>query len=73
MNGKVAPETEKPVPVTEAALTVTAAEPVDVKVTDFVAAVFTITPPKDRLVALRLRDEVPDCEEIAGFNCRTSV
>jgi hypothetical protein len=43
---------EKPVPVTEAELTVTAEAPVDVSVTDFVVDEFTARLPKLRLVGL---------------------
>src|SRR5258707_11989955 len=50
----VAPETEKPLPVTVAALTVTAAVPVDVKVTDCEAGEFSTTLPKDTLLAFTL-------------------
>ena len=50
--GKVAPETEKPAPVTAAELTVTGAVPVDDKTIDWLVAVFTATLPKARLVAL---------------------
>jgi hypothetical protein len=52
--GKVAPETEKPVPETESELMVTAIVPLEVAVTDFVTAVPTATLPNDREVALRL-------------------
>ena len=44
-----------PVPVSAAALTVTGSVPVDVKVTDCVAAVFTTTSWKATLVLLALR------------------
>ena len=43
---------EKPVPETEAELTVTAVEPVEVSVTEPVAAEFTATLPKLRVEAL---------------------
>jgi hypothetical protein len=42
----------KPAPVIAAELTVTGAVPVDVKVNDWVVAVFTVTLPKLRLPAL---------------------
>ena len=45
---------EKPVPETVAALTVTAAVPLDVRVTVCVVAEFTITLPNAMLVALML-------------------
>jgi hypothetical protein len=57
--GKVTPETAKPVPVSAAALTVTDAVPVDVKVTACVEVAFTVTSPKARLVALTLSVDVP--------------
>ena len=41
--------------MTDAALTVTGPVPVEVKVTDFVAAVFTVTLPNERLAALTLK------------------
>lgn len=54
MAGKVPPETEKPVPETVAALTVTDAPPVEESVTDCVAGVSITTFPNDTLVALML-------------------
>ena len=65
--GKVVPDTEKPVPVTMTAVTFTAVVPVDVSVTDFVAAVFSFTVPNDSLEALMLS------VEIAAFNCRATL
>ena len=59
MSGKVAPETEKPVPATVAALTVTAAVPVEDRVTDWVAGEFVKTSPKPMLVALMLSVGMP--------------
>ena len=50
----MAPETVKPVPVRVAALTVTAAVPVEDRVRDWVVAVFTFTLPKDKLDELTL-------------------
>jgi hypothetical protein len=52
VSGKVAPETVNPLPLAAAALTVTAALPVDDSVTVSVAAVFTETLPNATLVAL---------------------
>ena len=52
--GKVAPETVKPVPAAVAALTVTAAVPVEERVNVCVVAVFTFTLPKDKLDELTL-------------------
>ena len=66
MTGNVAPETEKPAPVTAPAFTVTATVPEDVKVTDFVTAVFSATLPNDRAVALTFSVGV------AAFNCRAN-
>ena len=57
----------KPVPVNVAELTVTAVVPVDVKVTDCVAAVFTSTLPNGTLVALMLSVGT------ATFNCRAKL
>jgi len=54
---------EKPVPETVAALTVTAAVPVDVRVIVWVVAEFTITLPNAMLVALMLSVGT------AAFNC----
>jgi hypothetical protein len=59
VTGRVAPESVKPVPVTVAALTVSGAVPVDVKVKDCVAAVFTTTLPKSTLAAFMLSVGVP--------------
>ena len=67
VNGKLAPETEKLDPVTVAALIVTAAVPVDDKVTVCVVAVFTFTLPKPMLAALRPRVGVPPS------SCRAKV
>ena len=50
----MAPETVKPVPATVAALTVTAAVPVEDRVSVCVVAVFAFTLPKARLEALTL-------------------
>ena len=60
MNGNVAPEMLKPVPVTEAALIVTAVVPVEVNVTDCVAGVFRFTDPKAMVVAFTLKVAVPE-------------
>ena len=59
----MAPETVKPVPATESALTLTAAVPVEDRVSVCVAAVFTFTLPKARLDELRLSvgTEAPSC------------
>jgi hypothetical protein len=59
----------KPVPVSVAALTVTDAVPVDVKVTDCVDVVFSVTSPKGRLVELRLSAGM--AVEVTAFNCRS--
>jgi hypothetical protein len=52
VTGKLLPTIEKPAPVIAAAFTVTGEVPVDVKVSDCVVAVFTVTLPKLRLAAL---------------------
>jgi hypothetical protein len=58
--GNVAPDRLNPVPVTDAALMVTAVVPVAVKVTDCVAGVFRFTVPKAIVVVLTFKlDEVP--------------
>ena len=68
MVGNVAPDIVKPLPVSVAALIVTGAVPLEVKVTDCgVAAVFTTTLPKARLVALTLSVGT------AAFNCRAKL
>jgi hypothetical protein len=54
VNGKFAPEIANPVPVNAAALTVTAAEPIDDRTSCCVAVVFTGTVPNARLDALRV-------------------
>jgi hypothetical protein len=54
--GKLAPDTLKPAPVSVPALMVSGAAPEEVRVTDSgVAAVFTVTLPKARLLVLRLK------------------
>ena len=67
VRGKVAPETVKPLPLTAAALTVTAAVPVEDRVNVCVVAVFTFTLPKDKLDELTLSVGVP------VPSCRTKV
>ena len=61
--GKVPPETEKPVPEMESVLIDTGAVPLEVTVTDFVAAVPTATFPNAREAVLRLRDGVPTADD----------
>ncbi len=67
MAGKLPPETEYPVPVTESDLIVTATVPLDVTVTDFVTAVPTATLPKESEVALSFNaaDAAISCSETA--------
>ena len=65
--GKLAPDRLKPVPVSVAELMVTGAAPVEVRVTDCVAALFSCTFPKATLVALMLSVGT------AAFNCRPKV
>jgi hypothetical protein len=62
--GKLAPLHEKPDPLTVAEFTVTGSEPVELKVNDCVAVVFSSTSPKAIEVALMLSVAA------AGFNCR---
>jgi hypothetical protein len=52
VTGKVAPENEKPAPVSVAALTVTGTLPLEVSVTGRVEAVLVATLPNDRLFVL---------------------
>jgi hypothetical protein len=59
VRGKVAPETENPVPLTLAAVTVTGAVPVEDRIIDWVAGEFTRTSPKEMLVALMLNVATP--------------
>jgi hypothetical protein len=65
VSGKVAPETEKPVPEAVAELTVTAAVPVELRVSDCVAGEFSVTPPKPMLPALMLSVGTPGPSWIA--------
>jgi hypothetical protein len=67
VRGKVAPETEKPVPLIPAEVTVTGAVPVEDRVTVCVAGEFCITLPKAMLVALMLSVGTP------VFSCRAKV
>ena len=67
MAGRLPPETEYPVPVTEFDLMVTAAVPLEVTVTDFVTAVPTDTLPNASEVALRLRAGTDAFSCIAKF------
>lgn len=59
----MAPETVNPVPATLAALTVTAEAPVELRVSVWLAAVFTLTLPNDRV------DELTASEIEAASNC----
>jgi hypothetical protein len=52
VTGNVGPKTVKPVPVNAAELMVTGAVPLEVKVTGWVEAVFTVKSPNVRLAAL---------------------
>jgi hypothetical protein len=63
VSGKLAPETVNPLPLTAAALTVTAAVPVELSVIDCVVALFTASLPNARLVALTpsVGVEAPSC------------
>ena len=70
MAGNVPPDTENPVPVTVAELTVTAAVPTDLSVTGWVVGVLITTVPKDTLVALTLSVAVPP---VVGFSCSENV
>ena len=61
VTGNVAPDRLKPVPLTDAALAVTAAEPVEDRVTTAVTYLLTVTLPNATLVAL-----IPKVD-VAGF------
>jgi hypothetical protein len=67
VTGKLAPDNVKPAPVSVAELIVTAAVPVDVSVTDWVAAVLTCTFPNAMLAAPMLSVGT------AAFNCRAKL
>ena len=67
VRGKLAPETEKPVPVSVAALMVTVAVPVEDSVIDCVVDELTDTLPKLRL------EELMVSVGTAAFNCRANV
>ena len=54
MTGNVPATMVKPTPVIETEFTVTGEVPLDVRVNDCVAAVFTVTLPKLKLVALKV-------------------
>lgn len=53
--GRLTGATEKPPPVAATEFTVTAAVPLEVRVTDCVVALFTTTAPNEMLVAFRFR------------------
>ena len=67
VSGKLAPETERPVPVSVAELTTTAAVPVEDSVIDCVVDEFTDTLPKLRL------EELMVSVGTAAFNCSAKV
>jgi hypothetical protein len=67
VTGKLAPETENPLPTRMAELTVTGRVPAEVSVIDCVADVFTVTLPNGRVVALILKTAV------AAFSWRVNV
>ena len=67
VTGSEAPVTENPVPLTLAEFTVTAAVPLDVRVTVCVVALFTTTLPNEMLVAFRASDPV------AAFSCNETA
>jgi hypothetical protein len=73
VTGNAVPEAEKPAPDIEAVLIVTGAVPVDVRVTDFVTAVFRATLPNERLVALTLSVAVVGVVGFAAFKLRTKL
>jgi hypothetical protein len=67
VTGNVAPDTLKPVPLTVAELIVSAAVPLEVSVSDCVEAVFRLTFPNERLLALNA------IVGTAAFNCRAKL
>jgi hypothetical protein len=71
VSGKLVPDTAKPVPVTVADVTVTAAPPVDDRVTACVAVEPSTTPPNDTLGALTLSVAEPALEP--GTSCSATV
>ena len=74
VSGKLVPDMLKPAPVTVAALMVTGAVPVDIRVTDCgVAAVFTVTLPKARLPVLRRKAAAGAGAEPEAFSSRAKV
>jgi hypothetical protein len=68
VTGKLPPAIANPAPLIAAELTVTGAVPVDVNVKDCVVAVFTVTFPKLKLVALTV-----SCALVWGFNAVAPV
>jgi hypothetical protein len=58
VSGKFIPDILNPAPVSVPALMMSGAVPEEVRITDLVAAVFTVTLPKAKVLALRLRPEV---------------
>ena len=73
VTGKPGPAIANPAPATVTELMVKAAVPDDSSVTDWgVAWVLTVTSPKDRLLALRLRAAVP-LLAACGLSCRANV
>lgn len=67
VTGKVAPDMVKPAPVSAAALMLTGAVPIEVRVIGCVAVAFTATSPNGTLVALMLSIG------IAAFNCKAKL
>jgi hypothetical protein len=66
--GSVAPETEKPLPLTLAEFTVTGAVPVELSITGCDTAVFTSTLPNPSDVPLTLKDAAPVEGEMVMLN-----
>ena len=58
VSGKFTPDMLNPVPVSVPALMMSGAVPEEVRITDLVAAVFTVTLPKASVLVLRLRPGV---------------
>ena len=67
VTGNARPDIANPVPLIVAELTVAGTFPVEVRTSDCVVGTFTVTPPKDTLVALAL------IAGVAAFSCMAKV
>lgn len=73
VNGNVIPESVNPVPVMLTPLTITAAVPVDFRVTDCVEGTPTATLPKATLLALKVSVGLPVPPATCGLSLRAKV